>query len=201
MLPFKTLWIASFNPGKVTEFKKIFTDQDIKLASDVSGYDSPDETGDSFEANAKIKANSLFKVLKQTEWVLAEDSGIMVDGLGGLPGVHSARYAGENASDILNNDKVLKMLKLRSPLNRKAKFVSCIYIKGPDTEFAVFGEVSGKIALGPKGKEGFGYDPIFIPEGFEQTMAELGISMKNKISHRAQACKALKEKLEELFLK
>ncbi len=201
MTPLKTLWIASFNPGKLTEFKRLFEQQnfDLRLAKDIAGYESPEETGDTFETNAKIKAYSLFKILRQEEWVLAEDSGIMVDGLGGLPGVHSARYAGPKASDLLNNDKLLKMLKLRSPLNRKAKYVSCIYIKSPDVEFSVFGELEGQIAHSAKGKEGFGYDPIFIPTGYDKTMAELGMGIKNQISHRQKACAALKTELERLL--
>ncbi len=201
MTPLKTLWIASFNPGKLTEFRRLFEQQsfDLRLAKDIAGYESPEETGDTFEANAKIKAHSLFKILRQEEWVLAEDSGIMVDGLGGLPGVHSARYAGPKASDLLNNDKLLKMLKLRSPLNRKAKYVSYIYIKSPDVEFSVFGELEGQIAHSAKGKEGFGYDPIFIPTGFDKTMAELGMGIKNQISHRQKACTALKTELERLL--
>lgn len=201
MTPLNTLWIASFNPGKLSEFKRLFTDQkfDIKLAKEIAGYQSPEETGDSFEANAKIKAYSLFKILRQQEWVLAEDSGIMVDGLGGLPGVHSARYAGPNASDLLNNDKLLKMLKLRSALNRKAKYVSCIYVKGPEVEFSVMGELEGDIALSAKGKEGFGYDPIFVPTGYDKTLAELGLGIKNQISHRQKACLALKNELQRLL--
>ncbi|MCO5113314.1 MAG: RdgB/HAM1 family non-canonical purine NTP pyrophosphatase [Bdellovibrionaceae bacterium] len=201
MTPLKTLWIASFNPGKLTEFRRLFEQQsfDLRLAKDIAGYESPEETGDTFEANAKIKAYSLFKILRQEEWVLAEDSGIMVEGLGGLPGVHSARYAGPKASDLLNNDKLLKMLKLRSPLNRKAKYVSYIYIKSPDVEFSVFGELEGQIAHSAKGKEGFGYDPIFIPTGFDKTMAELGMGIKNQISHRQKACTALKTELERLL--
>lgn len=197
MSQIKTLWIASFNPGKLTEFKRLFADQpfEIKLAKDIPGYQSPAETGESFEANAKIKALSLFKILRQEEWVLAEDSGIMADGLGGIPGVHSARYAGPNASDLLNNDKLLKMIKLRSPLNRKAQYVSCLYLKSPDMEFSVSAELHGQISLSAKGKDGFGYDPIFIPEGYDKTLAELGLGIKNQISHRQKACLAFKQEL------
>lgn len=193
----QSLWIASFNPGKLVEFEKLFAQEklEIKLAKEIAGYDSPDETGDSFEGNAKIKAHSLFKVLKMQNWVLAEDSGLMVEGLGGLPGIHSARYAGPKASDTLNNDKLLKMLKLRSPLNRAAKFVSCIYFKSPEHEFHVFGELPGQIAQTAKGRGGFGYDPVFIPEGYEQTLSELGMGIKNQISHRHKAFILLKEEL------
>lgn len=198
MTPLKTLWIASFNPGKLGEFKRLFEKQNfnIRLAKEIAGYEPPPETGTTFEENARLKAYSLFKILRQEEWVLAEDSGIMVDGLGGLPGVHSARYAGPHASDLLNNDKLLKMLKLRSALNRKAKYVSCIYIKSPEVEFSVFGELDGNIAQSAKGKDGFGYDPIFIPEGYDKTLAELGLGIKNQISHRQKACSALKNELE-----
>lgn len=194
-----TFWLATFNHGKIKEFESLFDPKffQFKLAKDAIGYSPPAETGATFIENAKIKAEALFAVINEVAPVLAEDSGLVVEGLGGYPGVFSARYAGDNASDAQNCDKVLKMLKIRSPLNRKAKFVSCIYFKSKDLEFHVQGEVQGTIAQGFRGTSGFGYDPIFIPEGYEQTMSELGLATKNKISHRKKTVQALKEILND----
>lgn len=191
------IWLATFNPGKIREFQNLFDPKffNFQIARDVPSYSAPEEDGETFEANAKIKAESLFAVLNNNEVVIAEDSGLVVEGLSGYPGVHSARYAGLKATDLQNNDKVLKMLKLRSPTHRKAKFVSCIYLKAPGFEICTQGEVTGDIAMSMKGTTGFGYDPIFIPEGYNQTMAELGLAIKNKISHRKKATQALKDLL------
>lgn len=192
-------WLATFNTGKVREFESLFDPKlfNFKLAKDVRNYTAPDETGTTFEENAKIKADSLYAVLNNDEPVIAEDSGLIVEGLNGYPGIFSARYAGEKASDLQNCDKVLKMLKIRSPNMRKAKFVSCLYFKSKDFELHTWGEVEGNISLAPHMKSGFGYDPIFIPEGYKVTMSELGPAIKNKISHRKKAVQSLKVALME----
>lgn len=194
-----TFWLATFNPGKIREFESLFDPKifKFKIARDVASYSAPDETGTTFLENAKLKAESLFAVLNNAEPVIAEDSGLVVEGLNNYPGVFSARYAGDSASDAQNSDKVLKMLKIRSPNMRTAKFVSCLYFKSKDFELHTMGEVTGKIAMGPRGSAGFGYDPIFIPDGYEQTMAELGLALKNKISHRKKAVQSFKEALLE----
>lgn len=199
------IWLATFNHGKIKEFETLFDPKifQFTIAQEAKGYSPPDETGATFLENAKIKADSLFAVINESAPVIAEDSGLVVEGLGGYPGVFSARYAGPNSSDAQNTDKVLKMMKIRTPLNRKAKFVSCIYFKSKDHEFHAFGETEGTIAQGFRGSAGFGYDPVFIPDGYEQTMAELGLAVKNKISHRKKAVQSLKdiltEKAPELF--
>ncbi len=196
-----TFWLATFNSGKIREFEILFDPLlfKFKIARDVPNYSAPDETGTTFLENAKIKAESLYAVLNNSEPVIAEDSGLVVEGLNGFPGIFSARYAGDKASDAQNCDKVLKMVKIRTPLARKAKFVSCLYFKGPDFEISTIGEVHGEISMGPKGASGFGYDPIFIPEGYDKTMAELGLAIKNKISHRKLATQSLKQALMEKY--
>lgn len=181
------IWVATGNAGKVKEFKELLPGHDIFSIQDMKSYSSPPETGKTFEDNAKIKAKS-FKSIKPGVWVIGEDSGLEVEGLGGMPGIFSARYAGDNARDVENTSKVLKMLNIRSPGNRKAQF-RCVMIaydpQGNEHKFE--GILKGEIAKDMKGTNGFGYDSIFIPEGHTQTFAEMTIQEKNKISHRFQA--------------
>lgn len=191
-------WIATTNSGKTKELERliIIPELQIRTLKDLPSYSQPPETGKTFYENAKLKAKAL-KAVKNTDWVMAEDSGIEVTGLGNLPGVHSARYAGNNASDVENYLKVLKMLSLRSPLQREARFVCQIVLFTPDgAEHSFDGELKGQIGQKPLGKEGFGYDPIFVPDGETQTLAELGIAFKNKISHRSLAIKKMLSFLE-----
>lgn len=192
------LWIASFNKGKLKEFKKLFekTDFEIFSASDMDFYSAPEETGETFLENARIKAKSFKAMAPQEDWVVAEDSGLQVEALGGLPGVHSARYAGPKALDSQNNDKILKMLTLKRAANRNAHYFCQIVALGPNGEtIEVDGICKGQIGYKLIGSNGFGYDPLFIPNGYEKTMAELSPAEKNKISHRTQATQKLLEKL------
>ena len=189
------VWIATTNKGKVAELKgeieKAWPGAQIFTLADLRTYSPPPETGKTFEENAQIKAKSL-KAMKPEAWVLAEDSGLEAEGLGGLPGIHSARYAGEKASDSENNAKLLKMLQIRSAGNRSARFYCALVALGPSGEkLSSSGQLQGSIATQPKGQLGFGYDPVFIPNGQTQTMAELGPGFKLINSHRAQALRAL----------
>jgi XTP/dITP diphosphohydrolase len=137
--------------------------------------------------------------MKPGQWVMAEDSGLEVDGLGNLPGVHSARYAGPKASDSENVAKLLKMMQIRQVSPRKAKFQCTMVVYTPQGEEWIFtGTMPGEIAKNVKGLHGFGYDPVFIPEGESQTLAELGVAYKNKHSHRARSLTAFIEKLKSL---
>lgn len=189
------LWIATGNKGKLAEFKMLLPNFAIHSQSELPVYTSPDETGQTFEDNARIKARSL-KAMKPGVWVIGEDSGLEVAGLNNFPGVHSARYAGPKASDAENIAKLLKMMSLRSATNRTARFKSVIVAYSPEgQEHVVTGELTGKIATGMRGKDGFGYDPVFIPDGEEKTLAELGVAFKNRISHRSQAIRKLLEVL------
>lgn len=189
------IWVATGNAGKVKEFKELLPGHDIFSIQDMKSYSSPPETGKTFEDNAKIKAKS-FKSVKPGVWVIGEDSGLEVDGLGGMPGIFSARYAGDNARDVENTSKVLKMLNIRSPGNRKAQF-RCVMIaydpQGVEHKFE--GILKGEIAKDMKGTNGFGYDSIFIPEGHTKTFAEMTIQEKNKISHRFQAVSQFLQKI------
>jgi XTP/dITP diphosphohydrolase len=189
------IWIATGNTGKVKEFKELLPNHQIFSILDMKSYSSPPENGKSFEENARIKAKS-FKSIKPGFWVIGEDSGIEVEGLGNMPGIFSARYAGENARDVENTSKILKMIGIRSPGNRKAQF-RCVMIaydpQGVEHKFE--GILKGEIAKDMKGTNGFGYDSVFIPEGLTQTFGEMSVIEKNKISHRFLAVGQLLTKL------
>lgn len=194
-----SLWVATGNQGKLREFEKLLAplEKEIKSAKDLPIFQSPPETADSFEGNARIKAKALKAMVPNEDWVLADDSGLCVEGLNGLPGVHSARYAGDKASMSENIAKLLKMLQLRSPSHRKAFFECTLVLLKPDNkEIVSHGRMQGEIALSLKGSGGFGYDPVFCPEGLEKTLAELPPQEKNRLSHRAQATRQLLELLE-----
>jgi XTP/dITP diphosphohydrolase len=201
--PRAELWVATGNQGKLNEFKMLFNrlvqEKGLVLHAqqELPVFSAPPETGDTFLANARIKARALRSV-KNTFWVIGEDSGLTVEGLGGLPGVHSARYAGPKAQDAENVAKLLKMMTIRQMNSRKAAFVSTIVTFSPDgTEHIFEGRLEGEIAKAPKGTTGFGYDNVFIPTGETQTLAELGLAFKNKISHRAKAVAPLMELIEK----
>lgn len=192
------LWIATGNKGKLEEYKILMSSiEGIKVHSqnELPTFTTRPEDGKTFEENARIKAKTL-RAVKNTVWVLGEDSGLMVEGLNNLPGVHSARYAGPKASDSENVAKLLKMMALKPMANRNAKFVCSVVLYTPSgEEWVIEGEMKGRIATKPSGLHGFGYDPVFIPEGQEKTLAELGGGYKNQHSHRAMAIKAILERL------
>lgn len=192
------LWISTTNQGKLNEFRNLIGNQvEIHSVSELANYYAPPETGKTFTENARIKAKTL-KALRPGTWVIADDSGLEVEGLGGLPGIHSARYAGDKASDGENVAKLLKMLQIRSPGNRKAQFRCFLVGYDPQgSEHVVEGTVAGTISTSARGKGGFGYDPVFIPEGKEQTFSELGIAVKNQISHRAKAIREFMRLIEQ----
>jgi XTP/dITP diphosphohydrolase len=182
------VWVATGNQGKLKEIKAIFESAkvDVKIMSiqDMKSFTPPPETGKTFEENARIKTKS-FASVKNDQWVIGEDSGLEVDGLQNMPGIFSARYAGDNARDVENTSKVLKMLSLRSPANRKAQFRCVMLAYSPEgQEFKFEGILKGEIAKDMRGTMGFGYDSIFVPEGSTKTLGEMTVIEKNKISHR-----------------
>ena len=185
------LWIASFNDHKIKEIKSLLPKElecELYSARDLDFYSAPEETGKTFLENATLKAKSMRPLVPESHWLLAEDSGLEVEALNGLPGIYSARYAGEKASDLMNNDKLLKMLNFKGDASRKARYVCQIVAIGPNGEVVEsFGDCPGEIAKKPSGSGGFGYDPLFVPKGFEVAMAELPLKEKNKISHRQKA--------------
>jgi len=186
------IWAATGNKGKVREFElllKEFPDLKLHHQGELSAFTPRPEDGKTFLDNARIKARTLRSV-KNSHWVFGEDSGLEVEGLGGLPGIHSARYAGPKASDNENVVKLLKMMSLKAVPNRKAQFKCTLVAYTPEGEEKIYeGSLKGTIASKPIGQLGFGYDPVFIPEGQTQSLAELGPGYKNQHSHRAIAFK------------
>lgn len=195
----KRLVIASNNQGKIREFKKLLEPYGFEAISmkDAGFEEEIIEDGDTFEENAHIKAKAVYEATKLP--TIADDSGLEIDFLDGAPGVYSARYAGENATDKDRCDKVLKeMHGVARPL-RDARFVCSIYfIYDEDDEYSVNGTVEGYIGDKPVGKNGFGYDPIFMLDD-DESMATIDEDEKNKISHRANAFGKLAEILKEKF--
>ncbi len=196
------IWIATGNKGKLGEFKLLFEKEhpETKIFSiaDMPSFTPPPENGSTFLDNARIKARSV-KAMKPGTWVMGEDSGLEVEGLGGIPGIHSARYAGPKASDSENLAKLLKMMQIRQISNRNARFVCCMVVYTPTGEEWIFnGELKGTIGKTPAGQHGFGYDPVFVPAGETKTLAEIGSAFKLKNSHRAHATHQFFEKLKSL---
>lgn len=197
------LLLATNNKHKAEEIKAIISDNcpqdafDILLPSDILGLNiNPDESGDTLEANALIKAKAFFDATGIS--CIADDTGLEVYALDGLPGVKSARFAGDNANDAGNRAKLLDMLVNIDLDKRDARFrtVFCYY-DGKKPQFAE-GKCNGKIISNELGEGGFGYDSIFVPEGYEHTFAELDYNLKNKISHRYKALIALIDLLKNL---
>ncbi len=190
-----TLYLASHNRHKALEMQQILgSNWTILSCQDIDPGLAWDENGDSFESNARIKA----EVLRGDRLVLADDSGLEVDALNGAPGIYSARYAGEGASDQQNLLKLLSAMAGIPDNKRKARFVCVLCLLDGHRGEAIYfkGSGEGKLIHSPSGGGGFGYDPIFVPDGYSQTFAELGESVKNRISHRAKAMAQLKDFLE-----
>lgn len=187
---------ATKNKGKIKEMQEILSPLDIEIVSqqEIGIEIDAEETGDTFEKNALIKARAVAMLCDYP--ILADDSGICVEALGGAPGVRSARYAGDNATD---SDRVNKLLKeLGDNENRDAKFVTAAAFIWPDgTEVTAEGEVKGYITKEPHGENGFGYDPIFFSNELGKTFAESSDEEKNSVSHRGRALKNLCDKLRK----
>jgi len=193
--------VATMNAGKLREYERLLADvQGLELETMASLADPVDvvEDRDTFRGNALKKATEIAKVAGIP--CLADDSGLEVDALGGRPGVYSARYAGEDASDAQNNAKLLDELSDTADQQRTARFRCAIAVVDESgSELAtVDGACEGSIGREPRGAHGFGYDPLFVPDGYTQTMAELGPETKNEISHRAQAAAKLVPFLRQL---
>ena len=187
---------ASQNEGKVKEVVHILSSLDTEIISlaDLNEKIEIIENGDSFEANALIKAKQVYNKFKLP--TIADDSGLVVEQLNGAPGIYSARYAGEDGNDKANNKKLLEELK-KYPHPHIAKFVcAAAYYDGRELHTAV-GEFKGRIIDEERGKNGFGYDPLFVPDGYSVTSAELEPEVKNSISHRFNAFNKLKEILSK----
>ncbi|MGO2988023.1 MAG: XTP/dITP diphosphatase [Staphylococcus saprophyticus] len=185
--------IASTNKGKINDFKVIFPDFNvIGIAEIIEDFDV-EETGDTFEANAKLKSEAAAKALNKR--VIADDSGLEVFALDGEPGVYSARYAGTDKDDDANIDKLLA--QLGDETDRSAQFVCVISMSTPGEETVQFkGTVQGEITLSKIGEHGFGYDPIFYLDDKNKTMAQLSAEEKSEVSHRGKAIEKLRQYLE-----
>jgi len=185
------LLVATTNPGKRAEVQAVLTSASIQTVSlrDLGSYPTVDEDGKTFEENALKKARTLTKFSCRV--TLADDSGLEVDALGGAPGIHSARYGGEEADDIRNNQKLLRALAGVPEEQRTARFVCVLALCAPPAfgggEWLFRGECAGRIAFAPRGENGFGYDPLFWYPPLSLTFAELDRDTKSRVSHRGRA--------------
>ncbi len=185
-----TLYVATHNAHKLEEIRGILPGFSI-VADDPDGVE---ETAPDFAGNALIKVRAIASRHKGA-WCMADDSGLEVAALGGAPGVRSARYAGEPTDTKANNALLLK--NLEGVENRKANFTCAIALAAPDgTEHVVEGKCFGAISASPSGSHGFGYDPLFVPDGYDKSFAELGPDVKNAISHRSRALAEAKKTIE-----
>ncbi|MGE5509286.1 MAG: XTP/dITP diphosphatase [Chitinophagales bacterium] len=194
------LVLASRNRHKCEELRQLLKGLpvDLKLLSDYPGAPDVEEDGETFAENAIKKARAAAEFTG--EWSLADDSGLVVDALGGAPGVHSARFAGEPRSDARNNQKLLRLLEGVPAERRTARFKAVIALAGPHGELDVVeGTAEGRVIEELRGAGGFGYDPLFLFPELGRTMAELSPAEKNELSHRGLAVKALLGRLEERF--
>lgn len=198
------IYIATSNEHKVFEFSKMFKAENIDCllfcAKDLSGFVSPEEDGKSFEENAFIKAEALRGLVPSDAFIMADDSGLVVDVLNGAPGIMSARYAGVSGggADAANNAKLLEALKNVPDKKRSARFVCALALICPDgTRIACEGKIEGFINRGESGANGFGYDPLFFLPERSKTTAELENEEKNAISHRGLAFKKLAKFLRQ----
>jgi len=194
--------LATRNPGKIKEFERLLAEHvsgvQVLGLNDFPNLPDVEETGDSFEANALLKARevSAFSNLP----ALADDSGLCIDALNGDPGIYSARWAGGHGDDRANVAKVLQQLEQIPITQRGAHFQCAVALHLPDgTEVIRTGQLKGVIVSEPRGAAGFGYDPIFQPVGFGLTLGEFGAGEKDRISHRGQALRAITEDLTKLL--
>ena len=190
---------ATQNKHKIEEIQAITREFDMEVISLAEACISDIEiveNGKTFEENSEKKAREI--MMLSGEITIADDSGLMVDALGGAPGVLSARFAGEDGNDAKNNEKLLRLLSGVKSEERTARFVSVITLMYPNGKKIVArGECEGHILYQERGSNGFGYDPLFVPVGYDKTFAELSAEEKNKISHRAIALQNLRKLLAE----
>lgn len=195
----ETIVAATQNKHKITEIEAITKEYGMEiLARDEAGVPNVDivEDGETFEENSYIKAYEVMKLCGKI--TIADDSGLEVDCLDGAPGVYSARFAGVDGDDVANNEKLKALIKDVPYEKRTGRFVSVITMVWPDGKKLVArGEVEGNLVLEEKGPNGFGYDPLFVPKGYDITFGEFDPQEKNKISHRGRALEKLKLLLKE----
>lgn len=199
MKPETKIILATRNRHKIREITAILSNLPLGIGSllDYPGISEIPESGQTFAENALLKAEAAYQ--HAGILAIADDSGLEVDALKGEPGVYSARFAGNSHNHAKNNRKLLELLKDVPEPHRGAQFRCVAAVVGPQYERIVEGVVRGKIITELRGDKGFGYDPLFVPEGFDKTFAELGEEVKNRISHRALAFSQVREVLKELI--
>lgn len=187
------LLLSTRNAHKLQEVRQILgADFEVVGLEAIPDFPEVEETGTTFEENASLKA--VAASMRFDGWVIADDSGLEVDVLKGQPGVYSARYAGEKSNDAANNALLLKNLETVSEIERTARFRCVIVVARAGRKLAAFsGAVEGRILRAPRGENGFGYDPLFVPEGQGETFAQLGSEIKNSLSHRFRALEKLRD--------
>jgi XTP/dITP diphosphohydrolase len=191
--------LATSNKGKVREIKELLHDREVYPYTDlIEGFEII-EDGETFKENALIKARAVFKALGDTNAVvIADDSGISVDVLDGVPGIYSARYGGENASDKDNLYKLMEAVKEKGMTSSKAYYTAAIAIVSREGESCVHGWMHGEVITSPRGENGFGYDPMFTPDGFEKTLGELDGDVKRGLSHRSKGLNLAKILIDQI---
>ena len=205
------LYLATTNKHKTREIAQMLKPLNIEVrdVAKLVGYTAPEETGKTFAENARLKALALKSFLSQSHdlkyeeiAILADDSGLVCDDLKGAPGIHSARFAGEKATDAQNNAKLVSEMQMITHSTRRARYVCALCFIAPDHKhYDLVETCEGLIVLEPKGQSGFGYDPYFYVESYQKTMAELLPAEKNQVSHRGKALKRLERVLQSLLQK
>jgi XTP/dITP diphosphohydrolase len=196
LFPEKKLIVATHNPGKLVEFETMlaFPGKIALLGAGDMGLPEPDETGSNFAANARLKATAAMKAAGLP--ALADDSGLAVEALNGDPGIYSARWAGPEKNFATAMEKIRVKLAEKQLGTSPAAFVAALCLALPDGQiFEVEGRVEGHLEFPPRGENGFGYDPIFVPEGETRTFGEMPPDEKDRLSHRARAVAKLREKI------
>jgi XTP/dITP diphosphohydrolase len=196
--------LASANKGKIAEFEKLMPNDEVIAFSEILGKIEIDEDQKSFKGNAIKKAKTIYDLLIEKGFdkdviVISDDSGITVPALNNEPGIYSARYAGLNASDKENNAKLIENLNKQNLEETPAFYSACIAIIYKNETYTVHGWLHGVVINKEIGEGGFGYDPMFIPEGFEQTLGELGYEVKKEFSHRTKALNLAKKVLDVIL--
>jgi XTP/dITP diphosphohydrolase len=193
------LLLATQNKNKVIELKRLLKDYpqfEVYSLSDMNIQDDIEETGLTFEENARLKALHIYRLTGIA--CIADDSGLEIEALNNEPGVYSARYLGENTAYTIKNQVILD--RLENCVNRSARFVSVVCLVLNEAEVYTFeGIMPGSIGFEAKGDNGFGYDPIFVPKGYDLSYAEMGLDVKNKLSHRGQALRKAVDFLEKEY--
>ncbi len=180
------LVLATGNKGKLREFKQMCEDEVVPFSELLGEFDIV-EYGDTFAANALIKARTIYEKLGEEYIVIADDSGISLPVLGGEPSIYSARYAGEHATDKENLYKLIEEVKKKGLTSTPAYYTAAIAIVSMYGEYVVHGWMHGDVLVEPRGVKGFGYDPVFVPSGYDLTLGELDDDLKSEISHRGKA--------------